>query len=326
VSTPYPLHGLLITGPELDEWLRRAITESRQEVWICSAYVRTAAFQRLLESRAADNSLHASVLVRWQPQDLISGASDLELFPVCRERGISLYLKLDFHGKVYAVPPAGISVGSTNATASGLGFGPSPNSEMNTLVMCTEENLQCVKSQFIGATAVTDQLYARMRLELDGMRNCNLLSPQWSSDVMSLLQPPVPPASLLVDECFLTDGCWWSQGLDVARDPAAEHDLQLLGVGTSGISLTELQLAVRSTKCIRWLTEQLKRAPQRELYFGTLTAALHDALLDDPGPRRSEVKTLLQNLLSWVQLAGLSELNVDRPNYSQRVRLSMDTP
>jgi hypothetical protein len=321
VPTPYPLQGRLISGPELDDWLRQAIAATRQEAWLCSAYIRSAAFLRLLELRAPSEPLQASVLVRWQAQDLLNGASDLDLYPVCRERGINLLLKLDLHAKVYAVPPAGIGVGSTNATASGLGFGSNPNAEMNTLVTCTEENLRLVHSQFTGATPIGEELYERMRLELKDMRLSMVSSPQWSPDIMSHLQPLTPPVSLLVDECFLTDGRWWSQGSAVVLDAAAEHDLQLLGVSSSDIHQSELQSALWRTKCVRWLAEQLRRAHGQEMYFGAVTGALHDALLDDPGPRRSEVKSLLKNLLSWVQLAGLPEVSVDRPNHSQRVRL-----
>jgi hypothetical protein len=321
VSVSYPLQGQLISGPELDAWLREGLAACRERVWLCSAYIRTAAFERLWSSRPLEEQLNASVLVRWQVQDLLSGASDLNLFCFCRSRGIELFLKLDFHGKVYAVPPAGIGVGSTNATASGLGFAGRPNAEMNTLVMCTDVNLRTVQSQFYGATRVTEQLYRRMELELAALQKSKLFDPQWSSDISSLLEPLEPPTSLLVDECFITDGLWWAKGVDAREASGAEHDLQLLGLAGGARIDGVLQSALRRTKCVRWLISLLQRAPAGELYFGALTAALHSALLDDPGPRRSEVKTLLQNLLSWIQIARLPELSVDRPNHSQRVRL-----
>lgn len=321
MPTSFPLQGQLISGPKLDDWLRHAIAETRQQAWFCSAYIRTAAFLRLLSLRTSNEQLQASVLVRWQAQDFLNAASDLELFPFCRERNISLFMRLDFHGKVYAVPPAGISVGSTNATAGGLGFGTKPNAEVNTLVACTEDNLRIVESQFKGSTLITEQLYERIRLELEAMQKGPIHNSQWSSEIMSLMQPSVPPESLLVDECLATDGRWWVLSPGSVRDPEAEHDLRLLGLVGSEQSQSQLQAALRQSKCVRWLTERIRQAPARELYFGSLSSALHDALLDDPGPRRSEVKTLLQNLLSWVQLARLPELSVDRPNHSQRVRL-----
>lgn len=321
VSNAYPLQGQLISGPELEGWLRDTIATTRHEALLCSAYIRSAAFVRLVSSRTLAEPLRASVLVRWQAPDLLSSASDLALFPVCRERNIDLFLKLDFHGKVYAVPPTGIGVGSTNATASGLGFGIHPNAEMNTLVTCTDENLRIVRSQFNGATRITDQLYERIRLELEVMQKGRVQNTQWSSEVMSLLQPPTSAESLLVDECLATDGGWWNQGHGSIPVPGADHDLRLLGLVGGAQGELQLQAALRQTKCVRWLTERVRQAPACELYFGALSSALHDALLDDPGPRRAEVKTLLQNLLSWVQLARLPELSVDRPNHSQRVRL-----
>lgn len=320
MTVSFPLQGQLISGTKLDDWLRQAIAETSKQALLCSAYIRAAAFTRLLSLRTPCEQLQASVLVRWQVQDLLSAASDIELFPVCRERNISLFMRLDFHGKVYAVPPAGISVGSTNATASGLGFGARPNAEVNTLVSCTEENMRIVQSQFDGATLITDQLYERIRLELETIQKAKLNSSQWSSEIMSLLQPPILPETLLVDECLATDGRWWRQGLGSVRDPGAEHDLRLLGLVGIQQGDLQLQVALRQTKCVRWLTERVRQAPAHELYFGALSSALHDALLDDPGPRRSEVKTLLQNLLSWIQLANFPELSVDRPNHSQRVR------
>jgi hypothetical protein len=317
----FPLQGQLITGPKLDEWLRQAIADARQHTWLCSAYIRSSAFLRLLSLRTSREPLQSSVLVRWQAQDLLSASSDLELFPICRERNVQLFMRLDFHGKVYAVPPAGISVGSTNATASGLGFGTQPNGEVNTLVDCTAENLRIVQDQFRGATLVTEQLYNLMRIELEGMQKSKGSSLQWSSEVLNRLQPPVIPKSLLVDECFMTDGRWLSLAPSAPRAASADHDLRLLGLVNSSFSEEELRSALRRTKFVRWLIHQVARASQRELYFGAITAALHDSLLDDPGPRRSEVKTILQNLLCWIQLADLNELSVDRPNYSQRVRL-----
>ncbi len=321
MADTYPLQGRLISGSELDDWLRQAIAATQHEALLCSAYIRSAAFLRIVMSRVLEEPLRASVLVRWQAQDLLSGASDLKLYEICCEHNIDLFMRMDFHGKVYAVPPNGIGVGSTNITAGGLGFKSQANAEMNTLVTCSDENVRIVRSQFHGATRVTDQLYERIRLDLECMQKSEIPSPQWSLDVISMLQPPVSPTSLLVDECLLTDGRWWAQGLGEARDTSAEHDLRLLGMDSGRRSEGELPSALRRTKCVRWLTDQLMRVPQRELYFGALSAALHEALLDDPGPRRSEVKSLLQNLLSWIQLAGLPELSVDRPTHSQRVRL-----
>jgi len=57
------------------------------------------------------------------------------------------------------------------------------------------------------------------------------------------------------------------------------------------------------------------------LFFGALTEKLHNTLVTDPKPYRSEVKLLLANLLRMVVELEMEEVIIDRPNYSQRVRL-----
>ena len=53
----------------------------------------------------------------------------------------------------------------------------------------------------------------------------------------------------------------------------------------------------------------------------TIYEKLHNALVEDPKPYRREVKELLSNLLSWVEELEMEEIVIDRPNYSQRIRI-----
>jgi hypothetical protein len=61
-----------------------------------------------------------------------------------------------------------------------------------------------------------------------------------------------------------------------------------------------------------------------EVYFGALSAALHDWLVEDPAPYRREVKVLVKNIYGWVANLSASSIGlcVDRPNHSERIRLS----
>ena len=61
------------------------------------------------------------------------------------------------------------------------------------------------------------------------------------------------------------------------------------------------------------------------LYFGALTEKLHNAIVSDPKPYRRDVKVMLANLLTMVEALGLEEVIIDRPNYSQRIRLASAT-
>lgn len=59
-----------------------------------------------------------------------------------------------------------------------------------------------------------------------------------------------------------------------------------------------------------------------EMYFGSLTQELHNALVTDPKPYRKDVKQQLANLLSIIERLNMEEIVIDTPNNSQRVRLT----
>lgn len=314
----FPLAGDLIRGSELHAWLFEAIPLVDAPIRICSAYMRSEAMQPLL-SRLPEGST-GKVLVRWRFEDLVKGSSDLSLFALCKQRGLKLFMRQQFHGKVYAIPPIGIGMGSANATLSGFGLHTYANTEVCTLVPQTPQSLAHVDSLFGGATLIDDDLFMLLS------DACAAVIPNepigdWPDEVLKHMAIESSPQHFLVDECLWSDGKWAAMG----RPPSGEaeiHDQLLLGIEV-GTSLPELQRALGRCLMLNWLRAQLEDVSSRELYFGNLSQRLHSTLLDDPGPRRSEVKTLLQNLLSWIEAVAHTEIVIDRPQYSQRVRLTV---
>lgn len=55
------------------------------------------------------------------------------------------------------------------------------------------------------------------------------------------------------------------------------------------------------------------------LRFGEITAALHDALADDPKPYRSNVKALLANLILYIKIYCTDEIEVYVPGRKSEV-------
>ena len=62
---------------------------------------------------------------------------------------------------------------------------------------------------------------------------------------------------------------------------------------------------------IRWITYETYR----------LTAYLHDSLIDDPKPYRKTVKSLVQNIFSYVEEFGGNHMEVTRPKFTQLIRI-----
>ena len=57
------------------------------------------------------------------------------------------------------------------------------------------------------------------------------------------------------------------------------------------------------------------------MYFGELSASLHNTVVSDPKPYRKDIKKMLANLLNLIEELEMEEIVIDRPNYSQRVSL-----
>lgn len=255
-------------------------------------------------------------MARWRLNDLISGASNLEAYHHARGLGLDFYIRQDFHGKVFSIPDKGIIVGSANATLAGFGVREQSNEEICTLVESTNTNQSVVDSLFQGAVLVTDRLFSDIERALIDHPTTDAANPEWPVSLLDKLLPKSVRNQFFVSECLHDFPSVASDGLMFIENAA---DRELLGIKQSRIATDELKSAFAALNVYKWLELQLSQA-QSPLFFGELSNALHDALIDDPKVYRREVKQLLQVLLNWCEELG-TDVVVDRPNYSQRVHL-----
>jgi hypothetical protein len=96
--------------------------------------------------------------------------------------------------------------------------------------------------------------------------------------------------------------------------------MELLSIHSDS-SEQKIAEAFTSTKVFNWLVRSLSESGKGELYFGSVTAMLHNILCDDPSPYRCAVKDLLSTLLSYCEEYATHLVKIDRPRYSQRITL-----
>jgi hypothetical protein len=104
---------------------------------------------------------------------------------------------------------------------------------------------------------------------------------------------------------------------------SVDDEQELWSEITSLISSEDFASAVlllETAPAYNWLINTVKEK-QRSVRFGEITAELHNALADDPGPYRRLVKDLLSNLLSYVQECRNSRVSITRPNHSQIIAI-----
>jgi hypothetical protein len=315
--SPHLFSGRLIDGREAADWLTSAIAASPCYISLCTAYLRSDALSSLLAGRT--NELSGRILVRWQLADLMSGASDLRAYHVAKASGLQLLIRLDFHGKVFAIPDRGIVVGSANATLSGFGLRAESNEEVCTTLPALPENLAHIERLFVGAVLVDDELFAEISAAVQNLPLESRVDDaiEWPEGLLSKLRATPLVDRLLLSEFFCSGPQLSPSGYFSVLDGS---DRKLLSLVLPQMSAAVAVGRLRKTKAFRWLCQCLERAGG-QLFFGALTVALHDSLLDDPATYRRDVKVLLQHLLAWCEAIPEAGVLVDRPKHSQRVRL-----
>jgi PLD-like domain len=300
------------------QWIQESIGKGLVSADICSAYIRSEAFRYFFEG-IFNTGVKIRVLARWASNDLLSQASDLATYRLCREKNIAFYIKQDFHGKLYGLAPHGVLLGSFNLTNRGFSISNAGNDEAGVLIESDQDSDGYFNQLFSSAKLVDDYLYEKILNFIEENGNKDTPNIPWPEDITDLMVPPASQSTgkILVNECFATT----FNAFMVHRTSARLHDLSLLSIEeqhADDVPLIRAQF--RKTKLVRWFIKSLSEQAG-DVYFGRATAMLHDQLFDDPKPYRQEVKTLLINLLSWIEGLGLEEIRIDRPNHSQRIAL-----
>lgn len=319
----------LLDASAFKEKLETLLPAATQQITIASAYLTKPGAQWL--SSLIPRTSRTTLVVRWRLGDLLSGCSNLEAYEIAKRNAWTMRIHQDLHAKIWLIDRAAMLVGSGNATASGLALVENGNWEYGVHLKPREADVQMLQQRVDEAVLVTDELFQRIRaaVQVIGQAQKGGGVENWPSDLAQVLRPFSAPTALWVAECFQTDGCWL-RGFEPGTMPRPSEcvDLSLLVTSvnnlTPSMNKVALTKAFKDTALYHWLIEMLTEAPNREVYFGELSAALHDVLADDPKPYRQTVKGLVSNLLSWIAVLEIAEIQIDAPRHSQRVVLLSD--
>ena len=152
-------------GENLKRELSNYLTD-KSNLTIFSPYIKSKPLQELLDT---DGAQCDQVIVRWEPRDILTGASDLEVYQVCKERGISLYMNQRIHLKLFTADFDSAISGSANISERAI----SENSNNYNYDICTfTEKLSRFDRIYLASiiqesTLVTDELYKDIQLQLD---------------------------------------------------------------------------------------------------------------------------------------------------------------
>lgn len=300
--------------------LGNALEKSENSVIILSAYVKSVGIN-WLKDKITNKNVKCTIVTRWNNGDLAQGSSDLECYYLAKDNGWIFKVLQDLHAKVMLVDEDILFIGSPNLTGKGMSLVPVSNQELGIKVKALEEDLKIINQLIDDAVLVDDKII----LELEN----------WRKSLPIIEKPKFPNFPQIVTDSFkekfnrlwVNNFPWCNAQYLINNFDKKEnniiHDLDLFGVGNIDKSNFEKNLEERflQSKLFNWLIKKLESEDNKEIYFGRLSSLIHENLVDDPKPYRKDVKQLQSNLYSYLKHFRIKNIQYDRPNFSERIRI-----
>ena len=295
----------LLFSQEILNAVNKELRTAKDSVQIISAYCKENAIKQL-NNFISDSVQEKKIMVRFRLDDILKGSTDFSIIDFCQQSGWKVYIRFDLHVKTYIVDGKRGFVGSANATNSGLNLGSHGNVEIGTLVDIDMVDMEKVDAFYEDDIFVNDYVYEKLKVQYKMISTYEQGKQYvWNQEIYELFTPKVK--TLFSYE--LPEKDEFSNGEYMTFLDTEYFD-------DTGL----MKETIRWSNAYLWLLNVLKENDGC-MYFGAITEKLHNALVSDPKPYRRDVKVLLANLLSLIEKLQMEEIVVDRPNYSQRVRL-----
>lgn len=311
---------LLKNSINLSEKLFEFINNSSDLLIFCP-YIKINTLKSLFE----DKNNIKSVYVRWEPKDLISGSSDLEIYPFLKEREIHLFRNSRIHLKAYLDDYCRCFLTTANISSRALNLPPhnSYNYEIGTIV----ENLNFQDRLYFSmieneSMLITDSIYFQIKEQLSNFPKEDL-----TKDFELKLENP--------DKAFLISSLPLSENVEILYQiylEQGEHDKETVNCALHDLALYKIPFGLNYSDFKNHLSfsffnqEFVKSFLKNlelngEIYFGSAKEWIHKNCEDVPLPRRWEITRNIQILYRWIIDLGNGKYEVDRPNYSERLRI-----
>lgn len=282
---------------------------NHQSLIFFSAFIKKGALEWLADEIRP--KAEVTIVSRWHKADLISGASDLEIFDYCKAKKWDFKILKNLHSKLYLLNQKQMFIGSANLTSRGLNISSSGNIEIGTEIEATDKDLELIRNLLDEAISLDQNTYDSICLEINESDESipdqiDTSSLTWSQKVKELLEGKIE--KLWVDDLFVTPAL---KKIPEISDEDLFHDCSLLNLDkgefeSNKYEAEEISKIFEQSKMFKWFLKIMKENPKETKTFGFFSEQLHNSLLDEPPPYRSGVKEYLNFFESWLSIYSSS--------------------
>ncbi len=295
---------------------------TRETIFLFVPYIQAGVLARLLE----DIENRTVIVTTWEPADLLSGSSDLAVYPYCQEHGIALYVSEALHLKVYSAGLDSAIVATGNISRRGLM--PDGNYEAATTVeRLTNEDRLFFETIRASARLVDDCMYSELQTWVEH-NHLDIPKPPALNDLISAPDRDDFLVSALPMTHSVEALVAGYARIRAGRDPAGDqdvsacifHDLANYAIPTD-LSDSDFRRALSARFFAHPFIRRMDEFIAPEAYFGRIKEWIQNNCTDVPVPSRRELTGNVQVLLEWFVVLGNGRYAVDVPGrHSQRIR------
>lgn len=299
-----------------------AFVDKADSLYIYVPYIKLEQLSGLVKK----NKTIKAVIVRWEPRDLITGASDLEIYPFLKEKGITLYRNPRVHLKAFVNNGTKAFIGSANISQRALNTPALLKYNYELATICDDLSLDDrLYFNLIEAESVlvTDLIYEQIKSQLPEKVSAFPKESDFKIDIQfpdkdfSISSLPMTYNIETLYRIYET-----REGLHEVELNCSLHDLAIYNIPL-GLSIPEFKKRLKSNffnhPFIRAFLTNIDN--EGEVYFGGAKDWIHKNCSDVPTPRKWEITENIQILYRWIVALGEGTYQVDRPNHSERLKV-----
>ena len=296
-------------------------TKNNDQIFLYVPYIKTKILSKLIEN--SDNKI--TIITTWNPNDLLTGSSELDIYPFCKENKITLYINNKIHLKIYSINLESVIITSGNISHNGLM--PNGNYEAGAFIekITSEDRLYFEKIRN-EAVLINDDMYQQLQEWYDKQQKQipkeikleEIISFSQKDKFLISALPMTRDIDMLV-KCYEKI----THNLELSVEPEISacvyHDLVNYQI-EPGLSKEDFLKKLKIQFFLHPFIQKIDEFINPEAYFGRIKEWVQNNCTDVPIPSRRELTGNIQVLYEWFEKLGDGMYVIDVPGaYSQRI-------
>lgn len=303
----------------IKEYLNTAIID--ETIYIFTPYIKTAILNKIIPQ----TNTKIVIITSWNTNDLLSGSSELELYPFCIENGITLYINNKIHLKFYSNEFNDGIIATGNISERGLMH--DGNYECAVYMDKIENSNRMFLQNIISkSTLINDDIYFELKNWLKNQTKILKNLDYFDNIVNNVTNNTFLISALPMTYC-INDLISGYAKLNRDQEPSADKEIS--DCIYHDLANYDIELGLSNEKFLHKLKVNFFAHPfilridefiDPHAYFGGIKEWVQSNCTDVPIPSRRSLTNNIQVLYEWFNELGDGKYVIDTPgSHSQRI-------